>query len=283
MKALLVDEKMKLEEVSKPLKKKGFVIVKVALAGICRTDVYVGKKEITVETPRVLGHEFCGYVVENSGKFKIGQLVTINPLFKDLSFLGIDHDGCFCEYVQIPLEQVFKIKTSNLKLAAYIEPIAASLAPLNAKLPKNKIIYVYGSSRIAKLTQKILSVSGYKTKIINKGMMKDNACEYVVETEMNEDSISEIQRILKNNGTLILKSRYPKKVPVNLYAFVKKDINIKSCYYYDFKKSIDFAIKNEKFFNSLFGDVYSLEEYQQAFEEDLKASKKIFLEIKCAE
>ena len=279
MKALLVDEQIEYRKVDKPSKRKGYILIKVLMAGICRTDIYVGKKEIAVQTPRILGHEFCGLVENDGYGFKKGDLVTVNPLFEDLSFLGIDYDGCFAEYVAIPKDQVFKIKTNNYKLAAYIEPIAASLAPLNTHLPKNQVIYVYGSSRIAKLTDKILKLSGYNSKIIKKGDKKENSCDFIVETEMNEESIEEIQKIIKKNGTLILKSRYPKKIAVNLYSFVKKDIKIQGCYYYDFKKSIKFALKHESFFNELFGKSFKLEEYNFAFLEDLKADKKVFLEF----
>jgi hypothetical protein len=96
---------------------------------------------------------------------------------------------------------------------------------------------------------------------------------------MDEASIDEISRLLKPEGTLILKSRFPNKIPVNLYNFVKKDITIKSCYYYDFQKTIDFAVKHENFFNSLFGNSYSIYDFEAAFAENLKAEKKIFFEF----
>lgn len=132
------NNQLTLAQVPMPAAGPNEVLVKVLMAGICRTDQYVGNGTIPVQEPRTLGHEFCGIITQECGDYKQGQMVTINPLFEDLSFVGIDHDGCFAEYAVIPVSQVYPINTTNLKLAAYIEPIAASLAPLKALSDKNK-------------------------------------------------------------------------------------------------------------------------------------------------
>lgn len=277
MKALIKNNTLRVCETETPKSKEGEILIKVLMAGICRTDQYVGEGIIPVAEPRVIGHEFCGEIAENKYPFSIGDLVVVNPLLDDFSFIGIDHNGCFAEYISVPIPKVFKIQTNNLKLAAYIEPIAASLAPLKANL--SGIIHIYGTNRIARLTSQILTIAGFETKLITPETLQDNSCETIIETMMDEKSIEEITRLLKPNGTLVLKSRFPNKVPVNLYDFVKKDIQIKSCYYYDFQKSIDFALKYESFFNDLFGETFDLVDYQKAFEENLKAEKKIFLRL----
>lgn len=277
MKALIKNNTLRVCETETPKSKEGEILIKVLMAGICRTDQYVGEGIIPVAEPRVIGHEFCGEIAENKYPFSIGDLVVVNPLLDDFSFIGIDHNGCFAEYISVPIPKVFKIQTNNLKLAAYIEPIAASLAPLKANL--SGIIHIYGTNRIARLTSQILTIAGFETKLITPETLPDNSCETIIETMMDEKSIEEITRLLKPNGTLVLKSRFPNKVPVNLYDFVKKDIQIKSCYYYDFQKSIDFALKYESFFNDLFGETFDLVDYQKAFEENSKAEKKIFLRL----
>lgn len=255
------------------------VLIKVLMAGICRTDQYVGNGTIQVKEPRILGHEFCGLVAKDSSNYKQGQTVTVNPLAQDLSFIGIDHDGCFAEYVAVPEDQVYPINTHNLKLAAYIEPIAASLAPLKALSDKNQLVHIFGTNRIAQLTALILQLEGYKTQLIAPNSLEANSCDIVIETLMDEASIAEITKILKPQGLLILKSRFPNKVPVNLYEFVKKEIKIESCYYYDFVKSIEFALSNEAFFDQIFGQDYDLSDFEEAFNQNNKGEKKIFFKF----
>jgi D-arabinose 1-dehydrogenase-like Zn-dependent alcohol dehydrogenase len=277
MKALRKNNVLQMEQIETPRSSPNEILIKVAMAGICRTDQYVGDGTIAVQEPLTIGHEFCGFISEDKSGFVKGDLVTVNPLMNDLSFIGINHQGCFAEYISVPLANVFKINTDNLKLAAYIEPISASLAPLKADL--EGLIHVYGTNRIAKLTAKILNLAGYEVSLIIPGTLPHNSCQTIVETMMDEQSIDEITNLLKPEGKLILKSRFPNKIPVNLYNFVKKDITIKSCYYYDFQKTIDFALKYEDFFNELFGPEFSLEKFDDAFLENLKAEKKVFFKI----
>lgn len=278
MKALIKDKELQLKNIKKPTLKNDEVLIKVAMAGICRTDQYVGDGTIKIHKPTIIGHEFCGFIEDDpSDTFKKGSLVTVNPLLPDYTFIGIDHHGCFSEYIAIPKSQVFEIPTSNLKLAAYIEPIAASLAPLKSNL--SGIIHIYGTNRIAKLTALILELEGFSTILIEPNTLPSNSCETIIETIMSEESMEEIQKLLKPNGKLILKSRFPNKIFINLYEFVKKDISIDSVYYYDFQKSINFALKHESLFTDFFGNDYSLECFEQAFIENFKATKKIFFKV----
>ena len=59
---------LELVEVPDPVAGPNDVIVKVMRTGICGTDVHIDKWDgwaaKTVHTPLVLGHEFCGEIVE---------------------------------------------------------------------------------------------------------------------------------------------------------------------------------------------------------------------------
>ena len=59
------------------------VVVKVLRSGICGTDVHIDKWDgwaaKTVHTPLVLGHEFCGEIVELGSEvndLEVGQFVS---------------------------------------------------------------------------------------------------------------------------------------------------------------------------------------------------------------
>lgn len=284
MKALVKEKNLKLElkEIPKPKLKEGYAVIKVEMAGICRTDVYVAEGTISSgKSSLVIGHEFCGTIdnVNVNKKFKIGDFVFINPLIKNGGFLGIDYDGCFSEYVLVPMDNIHKVNIKNKKLAAYIEPIAASLAPLKSKSLKKGNIAVYGNTRIAFLTAKILKAAKINVQVINESDIRSNYFDVIIETQMDTNSIDHITTLLKPKGLLILKSRRPEHFLVNLYNFVKKEIRLESYYYHDFDYSIKFAKKHAKLFSNLLGNHYSLDQYLEAFNENKKGSKKIFFKI----
>ena len=147
MKALVWTEKEKvvMEERSMP-DYSGKVLIKVAYAGICGSDVsiYLGKHP-RAKTPLVMGHEFTGTVHaidENvNTTLKVGDRVVVNPLYfcgrcraclngnthvcKTLRFYGIDTDGGMAEYAAIPESCLLKLPDDlDYKLATLIEPTA---------------------------------------------------------------------------------------------------------------------------------------------------------------
>lgn len=252
----------------------GFSLVKVDLAGICRTDVYVAEGKI-YHKDVVLGHEFSGWVVDGEHK---GQYVCCNPIFPDNNMLGMDYDGCFAEYVLVPDYSVYPVDGLDRRLCAYIEPIAASLAPLKANIKKDQKGAVYGKHRIGLLTHKIFEKAGYNVDNIGFDCDKFDYYDYVIETGALENDFNLISRLLVKNGKLIIKSRNPNSIPFNFYDYVKKEISIECCYYHDFNFAINFAKENQDLFLPLMGDIYKLKDWEKAFEEDKKGNKKIFLE-----
>lgn len=138
-------EKVVMEERSMP-DYSGKVLIKVAYAGICGSDVsiYLGKHP-RAKTPLVMGHEFTGTVHaidENvNTTLKVGDRVVVNPLYfcgrcraclngnthvcKTLRFYGIDTDGGMAEYAAIPESCLLKLPDDlDFKLATLIEPTA---------------------------------------------------------------------------------------------------------------------------------------------------------------
>ena len=83
----------------------GEALVRVELAGVCRTDVAAARGLLTVEQGRVLGHELCGRV-EAVGHAEdtrwVGRRVSVDPAFGPGVFLGLQHDGAFAETLVVP-------------------------------------------------------------------------------------------------------------------------------------------------------------------------------------
>jgi len=131
MKALVYKEigKLVLEERTIPhIENPDDVVVKVSAAGICGTDVKILEGKHHVKPDTVLGHEFCGEVIEigsHVNHIKIGDRVSIDNNIRcgfcdfcrmgltsqcvdiKTSALGVMRDGGFAEYTLVPEKQCF--------------------------------------------------------------------------------------------------------------------------------------------------------------------------------
>ena len=118
----------------------GQVLIRVKAVGICGTDVHVWHGERSdVTLPRVMGHEFSGVVEVDSGKFRKGDKVVVDPvvscgtcvsckrgypnLCSTVKCLGVQVDGAFCELIAVPEEKVYRFpEFLSFVRASMIEP-----------------------------------------------------------------------------------------------------------------------------------------------------------------
>ena len=133
------------EEKSQPELGVGEVLIKVAYAGICGSDmnIYQGVHP-RAKAPLVMGHEFSGTIVAGHPTLAAGTPVTVYPLLScghcepclngyahvcnTLKLIGIDCDGAMAEYVKVPVDKVMELpKTLSLKLGAFLEPLAVGV------------------------------------------------------------------------------------------------------------------------------------------------------------
>ncbi|MEM2506395.1 MAG: alcohol dehydrogenase catalytic domain-containing protein, partial [Nitrososphaeria archaeon] len=117
--------KLKVEDVPKPVVGANEVLVKVKAAAICGTDLRIYRGTKKIKTPRIIGHEFAGEIVElgeNVEGFTVGDRVTVYPVIAcgkcyacmmgrpnicvNRPTIGYEYDGGFAEYVKIPEEAV---------------------------------------------------------------------------------------------------------------------------------------------------------------------------------
>lgn len=112
------------------------IVVRVAVAGICGSDLKTYQHGGYVPAGIVLGHEFTGEVVavgEGVAGIPIGARVTVNPI---PALLGLRADGAFAEYVHVPDaivgESIFCLPdhVDNVQ-GALIEPLAVALRGIN--------------------------------------------------------------------------------------------------------------------------------------------------------
>jgi threonine 3-dehydrogenase len=149
MKALVksrVERGLWLEDVPEPEPGINDVKIRVLCTGICGTDLHIYDwndwARSTIHVPLVIGHEFCGEVVEvgsNVEDFHPGDLVSgeghvicghcrnclagRRHLCAHTQGLGVNRAGAFAEYVVLPMTNVWKhIHPISREIAAIFDP-----------------------------------------------------------------------------------------------------------------------------------------------------------------
>lgn len=141
-------EDIRYEELPVPNCGEKDVLIKVAYAGICGSDLHIYKKGMFIQNiPETMGHEFSGTVIKTGSKVHLlqaGDRVTANPMVtcgnyiacrtghrgscETLGFIGEVRPGCFAEYIALPQEDVIKAPPDiDLKKLALAEPLAVAL------------------------------------------------------------------------------------------------------------------------------------------------------------
>lgn len=256
------------------------IIVQVKFVGICRTDIFVANGAIPVQSPIILGHEFSGVVIEAGSKsgFRPLDRIVVNPLYGS-KFMGVHFDGALCEHIKVPAKQAYLIPEDlDYKTAAYTEPVAASMAVLNAGLPIQLKGAIYGNNRIAELTSIIMKSFGYKIHNISDSS-PDEEYDYIIETEINSRILSNILNRLKSGGTIVVKTRTNEPVSFIPGELVAKNITLKAVNYADFNKAIDWLVRNKDNIKHLFGNEYLIEQIEKAIEDSDDCSRKIFIKV----
>lgn len=145
---LVTPTKIVIEEAEIPAPKPGEVQVRVAVCGICGSDVHAyGGKHPFVKTPIVPGHEFSG-TISDIGKgvtgFALKDRVVVEPsltcgkcyncrnglynICAELKVLGCQAPGAFAQYISVPANKVYKMpKEMNFDDGAFVEPAAVGV------------------------------------------------------------------------------------------------------------------------------------------------------------
>ena len=120
-----------IEDVPEPQVSDNDVKIKIHKTAICGTDLHIYNwndwSQKTIQTPRVIGHEYVGEIVElgrNVKNWRIGDIVSgeghivcgkcrnclagNGHLCKDTVGVGVNRDGAFAQYLVIPQENVRK-------------------------------------------------------------------------------------------------------------------------------------------------------------------------------
>jgi L-iditol 2-dehydrogenase len=276
------------------------VLIEVILAGICRTDLYVARGTLPVAEPRILGHEFAGRVLEAgpAAGFAPGEPVAVIPIIAcgacvgcaadqtcaEPGFLGVQADGAFAERIVLPARAVLRVPASMpARRAAYVEPVAAALAVLNAPLDRASRGLILGDNRIASLIGRILDLEGFSdvTAVPVSGAAGlEGVFDFVIETKATAPALEAMVALLRPGGLGVLKSRPAAAVPIDIARAVKKDVRLAAVSYGRFERAIELLCDSRLDVDDILGPTFALEDFERAFAAaDAGDAAKLFLAI----
>ena len=190
MKAILVKEIGRFEyvDVSDPEPGPDEVLIKVDLAGLCRTDlkiIEVGHHDLVL--PRIPAEEVVGTVCGIGQKAyagMIGKRVYVYPgtscgecrfcrsgagnLCGSMQIMGFHRDGGFAEYVTAPVRSLIEIPDGlEFEQAVFAEPLSCCLNAIElARLKANETIVIYGAGPAGTLLSRAASTIGAKPTVV---------------------------------------------------------------------------------------------------------------------
>ncbi len=273
------------------------VLIRIALAGLCRTDMEVASGRIPCKDSLILGHEFSGIVERTGGDvdgLHQGDRVTVMPFlvegapvmrngipsYAKSRMMGVDCDGAFGEYTLVPASAVYRLPDHvSFIEGAYMEPIAASMAVLNASILPGQKGLIFGENRISRLTERILKAKRFTDiSICDKNQtLPEDTYDFIIETSATTETLQKMMKAVKPGGRIVLKSRQPIPVALSITDLVMKDIAMEAVSYGDFQAGIDLVASGKLKIDDLFGDVSGLEDFESVFAKSrLGESKKLF-------
>jgi L-iditol 2-dehydrogenase len=293
-----------LRQVWRPVPDRDEVLVRVVVAGVCRTDLHVADGRIPGPEPLILGHEFSGVVEAagpDAGGCGPGCRVAVSPIIPCLdcercfagdaincgrrAMLGVDRDGAFAEYVCVPGRCVWPLPNgASFAAGAYAEPIAAALGVLNAAIHPLHRGVILGNNRFAALTQRVLECQGFKhlarADPAKAAALPGDAFDFVIETALTTETLREMVRLARPRGTLVLKSRQPGLVGLDVNAALRKQLTLRAVQYGHFVQAMGLLARDRLSLDGLLGPAYPLADFAQVFARaSHNESAKLFFHI----
>ena len=263
------------------------VILEPVRAGLCRTDLNVAWGRTHCEPPRVLGHEVSGVVSAIGARvtrISVGDRVAINPLLPcgvcaectsarpcpSPRMLGVDLDGGFAQALLVPEQAAHLVPDSmSFERAAYVEPVAATLAVLDSPIARDARGLVLGVGRIAELTQRVLFARGFRSVLTQPvtAAPEPRSFDWVIDTVGSCASLETAMGSLRQRGILVLKSRPAAPVTFDVSLAVQRELALYAVRYAPFSDAIELLSAATFVVEDLFGQTHPLSAFEQVFDQ----------------
>lgn len=233
MRAVIYDQALEPQarEVPDPRPGDGEVLIKVAQAGFCGTDLHLHHGGFGAKFPLVPGHEGVGVVTalgRGTTGFDVGQQVVVNPnaycglcaycragdlvRCENLLAVGVNRDGMFAEQVAVPANQVFDAEGLDPDTAVLAEPASCAMHGLERLRPRpGSSALVFGAGPTGSLLAQMMASGGVAHVTVAdpaaakletvRGLGIDQTVPIELITDDNAESVVEGLRAASPTGT----------------------------------------------------------------------------------
>ena len=316
MKALLYDGRLRVvQDYPEPQLKPGWAVIRVSVAGICRTDLEIMKGYMGFRG--VLGHEFVGVVSACEQDAMVGQRVVgeINAACGDCDWcrqglgrhcpgratLGIlNLDGCMAEYCTLPIANLHVVPDpiSDIR-AVFTEPVSAAFEPFEQiTIEGTERCVVLGDGKLGILCAWALATTCPDVTIVGHHPAKLEAAAWrlvqtassvsavapgadlIVEATGTAAGLQEAIALCRPRGAIILKSTVAADAPLNLAPVVVNELNIVGSRCGLFQRGLRSLLSYDFPLERLIKGQYPLDEAEAAFAHATRADAlKILIEM----
>ncbi len=265
MQAIVFDGRLRLTgDRPKPVPARGEVLIRIAMAGICNTDMEITKGYLGFRG--IIGHEFTG-VIEGQGG-RAGRLVGKRVVGEincgcrrcDLCLGGLEkhcphrttigilgRDGAFAEYMTLPAGNLHEIPEGlSDEEAVFTEPLAAAFEILEqVRIGPSDRVLVLGDGKLGLLSALVLKLTGARLTLAGKhpaklGIARDQGVpvtlakdlpaggtyDVVVEATGSAQAFETAMMLTRPRGIIVLKSTVAHGTPINLAPLVIDEITV---------------------------------------------------------
>lgn len=297
MKALYFDGQNAVyrEDYAKPEPGPGESLIRILMGAVCNTDKEV-LKGYKPDFAGVMGHEFVG-IVEQSQDRRLLNKKVVGELNEGCGtclycksgrekhcetrkVIGLEKkDGCFAQYMTLANHLIHVVPEGlSADMAIYTEPLAAALEiPTMVHIHPDKNIAIIGDGRLALMIAQVLSLSGADLTVIGKHPQKlekftpyakttfeaTGSYEVVVEASGSPQGILLAQRLVRKQGTIVVKSTYAGTVTLDMSYFVVNEIAVVGSRCGPFEPALNLLQKGLIALPPI--ELYELRDYEKAF------------------
>ncbi len=284
--------------------RQGEALIRVALAGICNTDLEIVRGYAGFAG--TLGHEFVGVVEESPDASQVGKRVVgeINAgcgrceMCKggdarhcpERTVLGIvNRDGAFADYLSLPPGNLLTVPDDIPDhIAVFTEPLAAACEILEqTRIGAGHDVLVLGDGKLGQLIARVLLTTGCRVRLIGRharkmrvaeeagiatapleiaGSWSSPVADIVVEASGSPSGLDLALRLVRARGTIVLKSTFHGMVRVDTSRIVVDEISVIGSRCGRFRSALDLLSRGAVNLEGLISGQYPLDEGIEAVE-----------------
>jgi len=288
-------------DVEPPVPAAGDALVRVLLAGVCRTDLELARGYMSFRG--IPGHEFVGRVESAPDEALVGKRVVgeincpcgaceccrrgLSKHCPQRTVLGIaGRGGAFAEYLALPVENLHVVPPGVSDLAAvFTEPLAACYEVLQRGVDvRGAKTVVLGDGKLGLLMAQVLADAGADVVCVGKhaeklaildsasvatalrGQLDARSADIAVECTGSAEGLSDALCLVRPRGVIFLKTTIASSVPFDLAKTVVDEIALIGSRCGPFPPAIDALREGRICVDALVEDVMPFDAALEAFE-----------------